>query len=106
MLRIALLTARTRPGTFAGTFLAFAISAVLVVAGGMLLEGALRSHAPVEQYAGATAVVAGQQRTGSDRDVFLAERPRVDAALTELLAAVPGVRAAVADVAVPASLGG
>ncbi len=37
MLRIALLTARTRPGTFLGAFLAFAASGVLFVAGARLL---------------------------------------------------------------------
>ena len=45
MLRLALLTARTRPGSFAGALLAFAMSAVLVMAGGMLLQAALQ-HAP------------------------------------------------------------
>src|SRR4051812_34848464 len=105
MLRVALLTARTRPGTFAGAFLAFAVSAVLVVAGGMLLEAALRTHAPVERYAGAAAVVAGDQRVGSDHDVILGERPRVGTSLTARLTAVPGVRKAIADVAGPAHLG-
>src|SRR4051794_41226626 len=101
MLRIALLTARKRPSTFAGAFLAFAVSAVLVVAGGMLLEAALRTHAPVERYAGAAAVVTGDQHVGADRDVILGERPRVSAALTARLAAVPGARAAIAAAAAP-----
>src|SRR4051812_16269525 len=106
MLRMALLNARTRPGTFAGAFLAFAASAVLVMAGGMLLEAALRSHPPVERYAGAAAVITGRQAVGPDHDVILGERARVSSALVARLAAVPGVRAAIGDVSVPARLGG
>src|SRR3954454_3893658 len=105
MLRMALLNARTRPGTFAGALLAFAASAVLVMAGGMLLEAALRTHPPVERYAAAAAVVTGRQTVGADHDVVLGERARVRAALAGRLAAVDGVRAAVGDDAVPARLG-
>src|SRR4051794_32661820 len=105
MLRLALLTARTRPGSFAGALLAFAMSSVLVMAGGMLLQAALRTHPPVERYAAAAAVVAGDQRTGTDHDIDLAERVRVDASTTSRLQSVPGVDAAIADVGVPALLG-
>ena len=105
VLGLALHSARTRPGTFAGALLAFAMSAVLVMAGGMLLQAALETHAPVARYAAATAVVAGDQKTGSDHDVDLEERVRVPASLVAKLAEVPGVRAAIADVGVPASLG-
>jgi hypothetical protein len=45
MLRLAILTARKRLGTYVGAFLALFGSAVLVMAGGMLLDSALRSHA-------------------------------------------------------------
>src|SRR4051794_28632440 len=106
MFRIALLTARSRPGTFAGALLAFAASAVLVMAGGMLIEAALRTHPPVERYAGTAAVVMGKQNIGPDHDVVLEERPRIGAALPGKLAAVPGVRAAIPDVAFPAAIGG
>src|SRR3954452_7099019 len=105
MFRIALQTARSRPGTFAGAFLAFALSAVLVMAGGMLLQAALNTHAPVERYAGAAAVVAGNQNAGSDGDPGLDERVRPPAALAQPRARVPGARAAIADVGVPARLG-
>src|SRR5438270_13060343 len=105
MLRLALLTARTRPGSFVGALLAFAMSSVLVMAGGMLLQAALRTHAPVERYSAAAAVIAGDQVTGADHDIDLGERVRVPASLTSKLQAVPGVRAAIADVAVPALLG-
>src|SRR5690242_17244408 len=106
MLRLALLSARGRPGTFAGAFIALFASAVLAMAGGMTLEAALRAHPPVERYAAARAVVTGHQVVGADHDVPLGERARVSSALIPRLAAVPGVRAAIADVSVPASLGG
>src|SRR4051812_11953006 len=106
MLRIAILTARKRIGTFAGALVAFAMSAVLVMAGGMLLLAALDNHPPVERYAATAAVVAGHQDVGPDHDVILSERARLDDELVGRLAAVPGVRAAIADVSVPARLGG
>ena len=105
MLRLAFITARKRLGTFAGAFLALAGSSVLVMAGGMLLESALRSHPPVSRYAAAVAVVAGHQEVGPDHDVILGEPVRVSTSLVGRLAAVPGVRAAIADSAVPARLG-
>src|SRR3954452_15631911 len=106
MFRLALNSARTRPSAFIGALLAFAMSGVLAMAGGMLLQAALSTHPPVERYSGAAAVVTGQQVVGSDHDVVLSERARVSSALTARLAAVPGVRAAIADVSVPAQLGG
>jgi putative ABC transport system permease protein len=105
MLRLALLSARGRLGTFAGAFVALAASSALVMAGGMPFQSALSTHPPVERYAGAAAVVTGQQIVGVDHDVPLGERARVDSALAARLAAVPGVRAAIADVSVPAVLG-
>src|SRR5215212_3582513 len=105
MLRLALLSARGRLGTFIGAFVALAASATLVMAGGMPFESALRTHPPVERYAAAAAVVTGQQVVGKEDKVPLGERARVDAALAARLAAVPGVRAAIADVSAPARLG-
>ncbi|HEY0416249.1 MAG TPA: FtsX-like permease family protein [Gaiellaceae bacterium] len=105
MLRLAILTARKRLGTFLGAFLALAGSAVLVTAGGMLLQSALRSHPPVTRYAAAAAIVAGHQDVGPDRDVILDEPVRVRDALVERLARVAGVRAAIADSSVVARLG-
>ena len=105
MLRLALLSARGRLGTFTGALIALTAAAVLATAWGMQLESILRSHTPVERYAAAAAVVTGEQRVGTDHDVFLSQRSRVSSALTARLAAVPGVRAAIADVSVPARLG-
>ena len=105
MLRLAILSSRGRLGTFAGALVALAAAAVLATAWGMQLESVLRSHPPVERYAGAAAVVTGQQKVGADHDVFLGERARVSSTLAARLAAVPGVMAAIGDVSVPARLG-
>ena len=105
MLRLAVLSARGRFGAFTGTLVALFAAAVLSMAWGMQLESILRTHSPVERYAGAAAVVTGQQKAGADHDVLLGERARVSSALIARLAAVPGVRAAIGDVSVPALLG-
>ncbi len=106
MLRLAILSARGRLGTFAGALVALTASSALVMAGAMPFQAALRTHPPVERYAGAAAVVTGEQDVGADHDVPLGERARVSSALVAPLAAVPGVRAAIADVSAPARLGG
>src|SRR3954454_4594334 len=106
MLRLALLSGRGRLGTFAGALVALFAASLLTTAWGMQIESVLRSHAPVERYAGASAVVTGQQIVGPDHDVPLSERARVSSGLTSRLAGVPGVRAAHGDVSVPVRLGG
>jgi putative ABC transport system ATP-binding protein len=83
MLRVALLGIRGRAGAFAGAFVALFVAAVLVMACGVLLESGIRAHAPVERYAAATAVIAGDQSVGEDNDIVLTERARVDASLAE-----------------------
>src|SRR4051812_37016868 len=100
MLRLALLSARGRLGTFTGALVALATSSALVVAGAMPFEAALRTHPPVERYAGAAAVVTGQQIVGREEHVPLGERARVSSTLDARLAAVPGVRSAIGDVSV------
>src|SRR3954467_5018603 len=105
MFRLALNSARKRPSTFLGGLLTFFVAGILTMAGAMLLEAALKTHPPVQRYSAAAAVVTGHQIVGPDHDVALPERARVSASLTGRLAAVPGVRAAIAAVAVPAPLG-
>jgi putative ABC transport system permease protein len=83
MLRLAVLGIRGRIGAFAGAFVALFVAAVLVMACGVLLESGIRAHAPVERYAAAAAVIAGDQSVGEDNDVVLTERARVDASLAE-----------------------
>jgi putative ABC transport system permease protein len=106
MLRLAILSARGRLSTFTGALVALIAASALVMAGAMPLESALRTHPPVERYAGAAAVVTGEQTIGADHDVPLGERARVSSALTARLARVPGVQAAIGDVSAPARLGG
>lgn len=105
MLRLAITSARGRLGTFIGAFVALFTASVLAMAWGMQLEAILRTQPPVERYAGAAAVVTGQQTVGADHDVPLSERARVSSALAARIAAVPGVRAAIGDVSAPAQLG-
>jgi putative ABC transport system permease protein len=105
MLRLAILSARGRLATFTGALVALLAASVLAMAWGMQLESILRTHPPVERYAGAAAVVSARQSVGADRDVLLTERARVSSALIARLAAVPGVRGAIGDVSVPARLG-
>jgi putative ABC transport system permease protein len=106
MLRLAILSARGRLGTFTGALVALIASATLVMAGAMPFESALRTQPPVERYAATAAVVTGQQIVGADHDVPLGERARVDSGLAARLATVPGVKAAIADVSAPAQLAG
>src|SRR3977135_247068 len=76
MLRLAILSARGRLGTFTGALVALTAAAVLAMAWGMQLEAVLRAHPPVERYAGAAAVISGQQNVGTDNDVFFTGRHR------------------------------
>jgi putative ABC transport system permease protein len=110
MWRVAFQGLRGRKGPFIGAFVALAIAAALVMACGTLLQAGVQSTSPVERYAGAPIVVAADQNAtvnagtqGQDR-VPLFERARVPSALAARLAAVPGVRAAIPDVAIPARL--
>src|SRR5215472_11794655 len=105
MLQLAVVSARGRLGTFTGALVALFAAAVLSMAWGMQLESLLRTHAPIERYAGTVAVVTGQQSVGDKNSVPLTERARVSSGLAPQLAAVPGVRAAIGDVSVPALLG-
>jgi putative ABC transport system permease protein len=105
MLALSVLTARGRLVAFTGALVALMAASVLTVAWGMQLESVLRGHPPVERYAGAAAVVTGQQAVGADHDVLLTERARVSSALTARLATVAGVKAAIGDVSVPVRLG-
>jgi putative ABC transport system permease protein len=107
MLSLALQGLRGRRSAFAGAFGALFLAALLVTAAGVMLASAVRAQAPTERYAGAPIVVAGQQvfhrpHAGeAGGEALLPERARVPAALTGRLAALPGVRAALADVSVP-----
>lgn len=105
---------RFKPASFAGTFIALMMSALIVSACGILLETGARASVPAERYARAPVVVAADQYahlvTGSgdsrsDSPAPLPDTARVDGALAREAARVPGVKAAVPDFAFPVRQG-
>jgi putative ABC transport system permease protein len=115
MLRIALRTLRFRKGAFVATFLAMTFGAVLVLACGGLMETGIRSEVTAQRLANTQFVVTGdhswelpKENPADDEEdtenAHLGERVRLSADLTDELARVPGVAAAIGDVTVPAAL--
>ena len=100
---------RQRPAALIATFLSLAIAVAIVTACGAMLESGLRFHGTTARYAAvpvlvATGEVSSTEGSGDDADVEtypLAERGRLPASLQERIAALPGVRAAISDTAVP-----
>ncbi|GAA0484396.1 ABC transporter permease [Paractinoplanes deccanensis] len=101
---------RFKPASFAGTFLALLMSALIVSACGVLLETGTRASVPPERYANAPVVVAADQYeyvvTGSGEDVEregvpLPDTARLDAGLAAKAATAPGAAAAIADYTFP-----
>ncbi|WP_020119222.1 FtsX-like permease family protein [Streptomyces canus] len=80
--------------------------ATLITATGVLAESGLRSHLPPGRLAGADVVVAADQEfhPSGDLPIALPERAPVPARLTDRLAGLPGVTAAVGAVDFPAAL--
>lgn len=106
---------RFKPASFAGTFLALLMSALIVSACGILLETSLRASVPPERYANAPVIVAMDQYeyvvTGSGEDlereaVPLPDTARLDAGLTAKAATAPGAAMAVADFTFPVRAAG
>ncbi|MFC8073931.1 FtsX-like permease family protein [Streptomyces sp. NPDC057307] len=106
---------RFKPSSFAGTFVALMMSALIVTACGILLETGLRASVPPERYARAPVVAAADQYeyvvtgSGEDREkeaVPLPDTARLDAGLAAKAAGAPGVAAAVADFTFPVRHGG
>ena len=104
---------RFRPASFAGTFVALAVAATVVTACASMMQTGLTAQVQPIRYADAPIVVAADQfarrivGSGDDRDEVAAPLPegaRLDAALAERIAGVPGVARAIPDLAVP--LGG
>ncbi|EOD66961.1 ABC transporter permease, partial [Amycolatopsis vancoresmycina DSM 44592] len=109
MLTLAWQTIRSRLGGFAGAFLAVLCGTALMAACGILMESGLRAGVPTERYAAAAVVVGGTQSVrppGADAlsSEQVGEQPSVPAALAGRIAAVPGVRAAVAEQSFPAQV--
>ncbi|MFG2170594.1 FtsX-like permease family protein [Streptomyces niveus] len=108
--------ARTHRRAWAAVFAALTLGSLLLGTLGLAAGSAALGHARVERYAGADAVVAGTQSTsytaqpwGSEARTVragLTERVRVPARALDVVRQVPGVRAAVADVAFPVTAHG
>ncbi|MGP3985791.1 FtsX-like permease family protein [Streptomyces sp. 3N207] len=105
---------RFKPASFAGTFVALMMSALIVAACGILLETGLRASVPAERYAKAPVVAAADQSArlvadtidGPDETAYpLPDTPRVDAGLAAKAARVPGAEAAVPDFTFPVRQG-
>ncbi|NGO45613.1 ABC transporter permease [Streptomyces ureilyticus] len=105
---------RFKPASFAGTFVALMMSALIVAACGILLETSLRASVPPERYAKAPVVAAADQYeyvvtgSGEDREkeaVPLPDMARVDAGLAAKAAQAPGAAAAVPDFTFPVRTG-
>lgn len=101
---------RFKPASFAGTFVALLMSALIVSACGILLETGLRASVPAERYAKAPVVAAADQYkyvvtgSGEDREkeaVPLPDTARVDAGLAAKAATAPGASTAVPDFTFP-----
>ncbi|MFF8356535.1 ABC transporter permease [Streptomyces chartreusis] len=105
---------RFKPASFAGTFVALMMSALIVSACGILLETGVRASVPPERYAKAPVVAAADQYarfvtgSGDSRSESadpLPDTARVDAALADKVARVHGVEAAVPDFTFPVRQG-
>ncbi|MFD5316399.1 FtsX-like permease family protein [Streptomyces sp. NPDC127098] len=106
MLRLAADMARRRITALLAVACAVLGGAALITATGVLAESGLRSHLPAGRLGDVDVVVAADQtfRTGGDLPIALPERGRVPAGLTDRLAELPGVTAAVGDLGFPAAL--
>ncbi|MFE2042425.1 FtsX-like permease family protein [Streptomyces sp. NPDC059477] len=101
MWRLALRTLKFRRTSFVATFLAMFLGAAIVIGCGGLMETGVRMAADPQRLAGAPVVVTGEQTYDS---AALTERHRIDPGLVDEVAAVDGVREAVGDVSVPATV--
>jgi putative ABC transport system permease protein len=101
---------RSRPTAFAGAFVALLFASIVVSASAPFLQSGVTLSAQPVRYADAAVVVAADDevRRGEgdwETTLPLAERPLVDAALAERLAAVPGVATVLPDVSATVTAG-
>ncbi|WP_030180531.1 ABC transporter permease [Streptomyces violaceorubidus] len=99
-----------KPASFAGTFVALMMSALIVAACGVLLETGIRASVPAERYADAQVVAAADQSArvvadtvdGPEETAYpLPDTARVDAGLAAKAAEVPGAATSVPDLTFP-----
>jgi putative ABC transport system permease protein len=103
---------RERPASVIATFVALFVATAVVTACGVMLESGIRYHGQVQRYAAAPVLIAttnvhATSGSGEDRETEsapLTVRGSLPTSLPDEIAAVPGVRAAVADVAAPGTL--
>jgi putative ABC transport system permease protein len=113
MTRIAWRMLWQRPANMVATFLALWFAVVVVTACGVMLESGIRYHGTTARYAAAPVLVATTsvektQLDDGDRETEsepLAAPGRLPASVVRSVAAVPGVRSAIGDAAVPAAVG-
>ena len=103
MFRLARQSVRHRVAGFVASFVALALSALVVAVCGGLLESGIRSDVPTQRCGLAPILVAGVQ---SYRSENLVERDRVDAAVAAHVADVPGVARTEGDVSFPVAAQG
>ncbi|MFF8729223.1 FtsX-like permease family protein [Streptomyces sp. NPDC015171] len=101
MWRLALRTLKFRRTSFVATFLAMFLGAAIVIGCGGLMETGVRMAADPQRLDRAPIIVTGEQTYESSA---LTERHRIDAGLVGKVASVEGVRTAVGDVSVPATV--
>jgi putative ABC transport system permease protein len=117
MIRLALQSLRFRPTSAIGTFLAIFLGATAVYTFGALMETGIRADVPPQRLASAGIVVTAPQQfempdgapgsSHEDNDTQTATLPewaRIDNASLATIAGVPGVRAAIGDVSIPATV--
>ncbi|WP_458683008.1 FtsX-like permease family protein [Prescottella equi] len=94
---------RARRGSFAAVFVAVFCAALLTCALGVLFESGIRGGVAPHRYAGADVVVGAAQALDvrEDIDQPYVERALLPESVVGELAAMPGVRVAVADLGVP-----
>lgn len=94
---------RARRGSFAAVFVAVFCAALLTCALGVLFESGIRGGVAPHRYAGADVVVGAAQALDvrEDIDQPYVERALLPESVVGELAAMPGVRGAVADIGVP-----
>lgn len=97
---------RFKPASFAGTFVALMMAALIVSACGILLESGVRAAAPPQRYADAPVVAAAEQKAhyeagGDQEGTLLPDTARLDARLVAKVSRAPGVAAAIPDLSYP-----
>ncbi|MFH8596379.1 ABC transporter permease [Streptomyces rimosus] len=109
MFALVLKTVKERKSGFVGAFVALLGASMLITAFGIILQSGIDSGVPAQRYSDAAVVVAGKQEFSvtegkSTKTKALDDAVGVPRSLVAKVAAVPGVRQAVADLRFPTQL--